>query len=65
VYDKIQYQFTPQDLVDMKGKSEFFAYWLESGTEKNQHAGPSAVQALYKEVGEMLEKKTWKMHHYF
>lgn len=40
-------------------------YWLTEGTKANKNSGPKAVQALYEEVGVMLQKQTWKMRQYF
>lgn len=64
-YEDEQFQLAPRGLVRMKGKSDKYTYWLESGTENNKRAGPAAVEELRKEVMEMLETKTWKMRRYF
>ena len=41
----------------MKGKGRRYAYWLEGATSDNEKANPLAIEALSKEIGEMLEKK--------
>lgn len=65
LHEKEQYTWRPRGLVDMKGKGECYTYFLEGGTGDNRQAGPAAIEMLYKEIGEMLEKNTWKRPTYF
>lgn len=60
-----QFTFAPRGLIDMKGKATRFTYWLEGGTEHNQHVNPEAMEGLKEEVGKILYSKTWKMRKYF
>mmetsp|Transcript_22486 Transcript_22486/g.55637 ORF Transcript_22486/g.55637 Transcript_22486/m.55637 type:complete len:1526 (-) Transcript_22486:168-4745(-) len=63
--DNRDYNFKARGLVDMKGKGEHYTYWLESGTEHNDSANPTAVQTLSEEVEEMISSRKWKMRKYF
>jgi hypothetical protein len=49
----------------MKGKGECYTYWLESGSARNEAAGPKAIERLSDKVAHMLSKKKWKMRRYF
>ena len=64
-HEKEQFDMSPRGLVEMKGKSKMYTYWLDGATLENEKTGPAAIQALYEELNEMLKKKTWKKRRYF
>ncbi|CAB9517983.1 Receptor-type guanylate cyclase gcy [Seminavis robusta] len=64
-HDNQQFHLSPRGLVQMKGKGERFTYWLEEATDHNEFANPVALQALFREVGKMLEQETWRKRKYF
>jgi len=65
MYDEEQYTISHRGLVDMKGKGSRYTYWLESGTDANEHACPISVQMLSDEVKQLLDQKSWRRRSYF
>ncbi|CAJ1947125.1 unnamed protein product [Cylindrotheca closterium] len=63
--DNQEFRFKARGLVDMKGKGEHYTYWLESGTEHNEYANPTALEDLSEEVEAMISSEKWKMRKYF
>ncbi|CAJ1956415.1 unnamed protein product [Cylindrotheca closterium] len=63
--DNQEFRFKARGLVDMKGKGEHYTYWLESGTEHNTSANPTALEALSQDVEAMISSEKWKMRRYF
>lgn len=63
-FDTPQYEFTPRGLVAMKGKGEQYTYWLNGGTPDNSLANHEYIKNIYKEVGEMLDRKGKKRRYF-
>ena len=59
------YDFTPRGFVEMKGKNRCYTYWLDSGSEYNEHVSPGKIEELCDQVKSVLLKKKWKKRKYF